>query len=151
MGQATLNVGTIRGGLNINSVPDEAVIGIDIRSIPNLKHAKLREELMQQLGPEVELETILDLESVYTEPTDPWIHEVFEVMEPFLGARPTPRVATYFTDAAALNVAYQTPPTVILGPGEAQMAHQTDEYCVLDRVTESVAAFEEIARRWCAR
>ena len=27
MGQATLNVGTIRGGLNINSVPDEATVG----------------------------------------------------------------------------------------------------------------------------
>ncbi len=149
MGQATLNVGTIRGGLNINSVPDEAVIGIDIRTIPGMKHADLRAQLMRQLGSEVELETILDLESVYTAPAHPWIQEVFEVMQPFLGNRPEPRVATYFTDAAALNVAYDTPPTVILGPGEAQMAHQTNEYCVLDRVTESVAAYEEIARRWC--
>jgi succinyl-diaminopimelate desuccinylase len=70
-------------------------------------------------------------------------------MRPFLGDRPQPRVATYFTDAAALNVAYNTPPTVILGPGEAQMAHQTNEYCVVDRVAESVDAYEEIARRWC--
>jgi len=149
MGQATLNVGTIRGGLNINSVPDEAVIGIDIRTIPGIKHAELKAELMRQLGPEVELEAFLDLESVYTAPAHPWIQEVFEVMQPFLGNRPEPRVATYFTDAAALNVAYDTPPTVILGPGEAQMAHQTNEYCVVDRVTESVAAYEEIARRWC--
>ena len=149
MGQATLNVGTIRGGLNINSVPDEAVIGIDIRTIPGIKHAELKAELMRQLGPEVELEAFLDLESVYTAPAHPWIQEVFEVMQPFLGNRPEPRVATYFTDAAALNVAYNTPPTVILGPGEAQMAHQTNEYCVVDRVTESVAAYEEIARRWC--
>jgi succinyl-diaminopimelate desuccinylase len=150
MGQATLNVGTIRGGLNINSVPDEAVIGVDIRTIPGIKHAELRAELMRQLGPEVELEAILDLESVYTAPAHPWIQQVFEVMQPFLGNRPEPRVATYFTDAAALNVAYDTPPTVILGPGEAHMAHQTNEYCIVDRVTESVAAYEEIARRWCA-
>jgi succinyl-diaminopimelate desuccinylase len=149
MGQATLNVGTIRGGLNINSVPDEAVIGVDIRTVPSLKHADLKAELLRRLGEEVDLETILDLESVYTEPTHPWIQQVFEVMEPFLGSRPEPRVATYFTDAAALNVAYSMPPTVILGPGEAGMAHQTDEYCVIDRVTESVAAYEEIARRWC--
>jgi len=149
MGQATLNVGTIRGGLNINSVPDEAVIGVDIRTVPSIKHAELKAELMRQLGSEVELETILDLESVFTEPTHPWIQEVFEVMRPLLGNRPQPRVATYFTDAAALNVAYDTPPTVILGPGEATMAHQTNEYCVVDRITESVAAYEEIARRWC--
>ena len=150
MGQATLNVGTVRGGLNINSVPDEAVIGIDIRTIPNIKHAKLKAELMRELGEDVELETILDLESIFTEPAHPWIQEVFEVMESILGQRPQPRVASYFTDAAALNLAYDGPPTIILGPGEAQMAHQTDEYCVIDRIAESVAAYEEIARRWCA-
>jgi succinyl-diaminopimelate desuccinylase len=149
MGQATLNVGTIRGGLNINSVPDAAVIGVDIRSIPGVGHAQLKAELARQLGDEVELETILDLESIYTEPTHPWIQQVFEVMRPILGYLPEPRVASYFTDAAALNIAYDMPPTVILGPGEAQMAHQTNEYCVVERVTESVAAYEEIARRWC--
>lgn len=149
MGQATLNVGTIRGGLNINSVPDEAVIGIDIRTVPNVRHAQLKAELERQLGADVELETLLDLESVYTAPEDPWVQEVFEVMRPILGSRPEPRTATYFTDAAALNVAYRTPPTIVLGPGEAQLAHQTDEYCVVERVAESVAAYEEIARRWC--
>lgn len=149
MGQATLNIGTIRGGLNINSVPDEAVIGVDIRTIPDVRHAELKAELARLLGAEVELETILDLESVYTDPENPWVQEVFEMMRPFLGSLPEPRAATYFTDAAALNVAYRTPPTVILGPGEAQMAHQTDEYCVIERVNQSVAAYEEIARRWC--
>jgi succinyl-diaminopimelate desuccinylase len=150
MGQATLNVGTIRGGLNINSVPDEAVIGIDIRTIPNVRHAELKAELMRQLGDEVELETLLDLESVFTEPTHPWIQEVFDVMQPIVGHAAEPRIATYFTDAAPLNIAYNLPPTIILGPGEAQMAHQTNEYCEIDRITQAVAAYEGIARRWCA-
>lgn len=150
MGQATLNVGTIRGGLNINSVPDEAVIGIDIRTVPSVRHAQIKVDLARQLGADVELETLLDLESVYTAPEDPWVQEVFDVMQSILGKRPEPRAATYFTDAAALNLAYGTPPTIILGPGEAPLAHQTDEYCVVERVTESVAAYEEIARRWCS-
>jgi succinyl-diaminopimelate desuccinylase len=60
-----------------------------------------------------------------------------------------PRVASYFTDAAALNRAYNDPPTVILGPGEPQMAHQTDEYCVIERIDQAVAAYEELIRRWC--
>jgi succinyl-diaminopimelate desuccinylase len=149
MGQASLNVGTIRGGLNINSVPDEAVIGIDIRTVPSVRHAQIKAELVRQLGPDVELETLLDLESVYTAPEDPWIQEVFEVMRASLGSRPEPRAATYFTDAAALNIAYGTPPTIVIGPGEAPLAHQTDEYCVVERVAEAVAAYEEIARRWC--
>jgi len=149
MGQASLNVGTIRGGLNINSVPDEAVIGIDIRTVPSAPHAQIKAELARQLGTDVELETLLDLESVYTAPENPWIQEVFEVMRGILGNRPEPRAATYFTDAAALNIAYGAPPTIVLGPGEAPLAHQTDEYCVVERVAESVAIYEEIARRWC--
>jgi succinyl-diaminopimelate desuccinylase len=149
MGQATLNVGTIHGGLNINSVPDAAEIAVDIRTVPTVRHARLRETLQRELGPEVELQTILDLEAVFTEPDHEWMQEVFDVMAPLLGERPQPKVATYFTDAAALNLAYNTPPTVILGPGEAQMAHQTDEYCVIERIGQAVAAYEELTRRWC--
>jgi succinyl-diaminopimelate desuccinylase len=149
MGQATLNVGTIHGGLNINSVPDLAEIGIDIRTVPTVDHPELIRILARALGPDVELEALMDLEAVYTDPEDPWMQSVFDVMGPILGEKPVPRVATYFTDAAALNQAYENPPTVILGPGEPQMAHQTDEYCVAERVEASVAAYEEIIRRWC--
>jgi succinyl-diaminopimelate desuccinylase len=149
MGQATLNVGTFHGGLNINSVPDQAEIGIDIRTVPTVVHQELIRLLARQLGPEVELETLMDVEAVYTEPGEPWIQSVFDVMAPILGETPEPRVATYFTDAAALNRAYSDPPTVVLGPGEPQMAHQTDEYCVLEHVERSVAGYEEIIRRWC--
>jgi succinyl-diaminopimelate desuccinylase len=150
MGQATLNVGTIRGGLNINSVPDEAEITIDVRSVPTVDHANLIETLALQLGPDVELEPLMDLEPVYTDASDPWMQTVFEVMTPLLGERPQSRVATYFTDAAALNLAYRNPPTVILGPGEPQMAHQTDEYCTMQRVGVAVEAYEQIIRRWCS-
>ncbi len=149
MGQGTLNVGTFHGGLNINSVPDQARIGIDIRTVPTQKHAHIHDELCAVLGPEVHLETLLDVESVYSDPDDEWVQRVFDVMQPYLGTRPEARTATYFTDAAALKPAYGNPPTVILGPGEPQMAHQTDEYCELERVVRSTDAFIEIMRDWC--
>jgi succinyl-diaminopimelate desuccinylase len=149
MGQATLNVGTFHGGLNINSVPDQAEVGIDIRTVPTVDHKAIIRSLAAVVGPEVELESLMDLESVYTDATDPWICSVFETMAPLLGEQPMPRVATYFTDAAALNLAFKHPPTVILGPGEAQMAHQTDEYCEISRVEQAVPGFEEIIRRYC--
>jgi succinyl-diaminopimelate desuccinylase len=149
MGQATLNVGTVRGGLNINSVPDEAVVAIDIRTVPTVDHESLLRELSERLTPEASLEKIVDLAPVYTPPEDPWVQSVFDVVSPILGARPGPRTATYFTDAAALGQAYGRPPTVILGPGEPQMAHQTDEYCLLERIDQAVAAYQEIIRRWC--
>ncbi len=149
LGRPTLNVGTITGGLNINSVPDEARIGIDIRTVAGQNHQALRTRLADLLGPGVELESILDVDSVYTDPADPWVVTVFETMAPILGVTPEPRTVSYFTDAAALRPAYGNPPTVILGPGEPQMAHQTDEYCVTDRIGQAVDAYSEIIRRWC--
>jgi succinyl-diaminopimelate desuccinylase len=41
MGGPTLNVGFVHGGLNVNSVPDRAEIGIDLRTLPGQRHARL--------------------------------------------------------------------------------------------------------------
>jgi len=91
----------------------------------------------------------MDLESAYTDPQDPWVQSVFEVRTPLLGERPEPRSISYFTDAAVLTRAYDFAPTLILGPGEPQMCHQTDEYCVVDRLDQAAEANVEIIRRWC--
>ena len=149
LGRPTLNVGTFHGGLNINSVPDQAEIGIDIRTIPGQQQDALRDALARHLGSEVELEVITQAGSMWTEPADGWIQEVFGIVAPILGETPQPRAASYFTDASELTPAYGSPPTVILGPGEPGMAHQTDEYCVIERIEQAVEANLLIARQWC--
>jgi succinyl-diaminopimelate desuccinylase len=53
-----------------------------------------------------------------------------------------------FTDAAA---APGNLPTVILGPGKPQLAHQTDEYCQVARIVEAQEIFIEIILDWCAK
>ena len=151
LGKPTLNVGTVHGGLNINSVPDMTEIGIDVRTIPDQDHANIRSHLSGYLGDDVELEPIVDVGGVLTDPANEWMQEVFDIMSPILGSRPKPHAAAYFTDASALTPAYGGPPTVILGPGEAVMAHQNDEYCVVDRIGEAVEAYTEIASRWSVR
>jgi len=151
LGKPTLNVGTVHGGLNINSVPDMAEIGIDIRTTPGQDHATILSNLSGYLGDGVELETVVDVGGVLTDPANEWMQEVFDIMSGILGSRPEAHTAAYFTDASALAPAYGGAPTVILGPGEATMAHQTDEYCIVDKIGEAVEAYTEIARRWNIR
>ncbi len=151
LGKPTLNVGTVHGGLNFNSVPDMAEIGIDIRTTPGQDHATILSNLSGYLGDGVELETVVDVSGVLTDPANEWMQEVFDIMSGILGSRPEPHTAAYFTDASALAPAYGGAPTVILGPGEATMAHQTDEYCIVNRIGEAVEAYTEIARRWNIR
>jgi succinyl-diaminopimelate desuccinylase len=149
LGAPTINIGTIQGGLNINSVPDRALIGIDIRTIPAQNHAQIREQLSSLLGPDVGLKTLLDAKSVWTDPHDPWIGEVFRIargvedLDDDIGAAP------YFTDASALAPALGSPPTAIIGPGELALAHQTDEYCLVSRIEKATEIYLRLVCSWC--
>lgn len=39
-------------------------------------------------------------------------------------------------------------PSIIPGPGEPSMAHQTDEYCLLSRLAEAEQLYVEIIKDW---
>jgi len=149
LGRPTLNVGTIRGGLNVNSVPDEAVIGIDIRTVPAQRHAQVREDLARALGAEVELSSRVDVPGVRTDERDPFIEQVLDLVQRRQGRRPAPASAPYFTDASILTPAFGGIPTVILGPGELVQAHQTDEYAEVPRIEETTELYTELGKRWC--
>ncbi|CAK9883856.1 MAG: Acetylornithine deacetylase [Candidatus Erwinia impunctatus] len=148
MRQPTLNVGRIRGGLNINSVPDSTTFDIDIRTAPNLQHGTVCQQLHQHLGETVSLETLVDLPAVLTDESSPWIHEVYQLCQPLHPAPLTPRIVPYFTDASLLLPALHSPPCIILGPGEPSQAHQTDEYCELNKLAEGEILYQQIIEAW---
>jgi succinyl-diaminopimelate desuccinylase len=149
MGKPTLNVGTISGGLNTNSVPDRACITLDTRTVPGIDHVHLCQSLASLLAPRgARVKKIVDVPPLYTEPAEAWVQEVFEACTPLLDARPTPRTITFSTDGADLKRGMGGPPTVILGPGEPTLAHQTDEWCSMKRIEQSVDLFRTLARRW---
>jgi succinyl-diaminopimelate desuccinylase len=122
MGAPTLNVGTLHGGLNVNSVPDRAEIGIDIRTIPGMGHDQLRDQLASYLGPGVAVAPIIDVESVWTDPAQPWMCEMFDICADVRCTVADVEAAPFFTDASILTSALGDVPTVILGPGSAHMA-----------------------------
>jgi succinyl-diaminopimelate desuccinylase len=149
LGDPTLNVGTVTGGININSVPDRATAGLDVRTVPALDADAVAAQLAAAAGDEVRLRIRLALDAVDTDPSEPWVREVFDVMAEVAGTDTTPRGLAYFTDAAALAPAYGTPPTVICGPGDADQAHRTDESCSVSALEAAAEGFFQIARRWC--
>ncbi len=144
LGNPTINVGTIQGGNNINSVPDQAVVGLDIRTVPGIGHEALLAALEAHCGDRVRFRILADMEGFASDFEDPWIQRVFHLVRPFVEQTPEPRGATYFTDAATLTAAYGNPPTVILGPGEPSQAHQTDEYVCIRRVQDALTIYRSI-------
>jgi succinyl-diaminopimelate desuccinylase len=147
MGKPTLNVGTIAGGSSVNAVADAADIGVDIRTVPGMDHSLLLDSIQQLMG-EADLDVFSNLGPVWTEPDEAWVRRVFEICKPHVAEPLQARTAPYMTDAANLLKVYSGAPTVVLGPGEAAMAHQTDEYCSMERIRQSVSIYEALIRDW---
>ena len=123
-------------------MPDRATFTLDIRSTPQCKNEELASELQRELGEEVTLRVLVNLAPVLTPADHPFVQEVYDLLAPYLGERPRPRGAPYFTDAAVLTPACGDPPTIIMGPGEMDLAHQTDEYCFVHRVEEAASTMK---------
>lgn len=144
LGFPTINVGTIIGGLNLNSVPDKAEFTIDVRSTPKLENAKALSILGKILGPEVELVKMVDLDAIATVENHSFVKLVAKVCNVDLNSEKIQKAATYLTDASVLAPWLNNVPTIILGPGEAQMAHQTDEFCFVHKLEEAVGIYKRI-------
>lgn len=145
LGQPTINIGTFRGGENVNSVPDWAEVGIDIRTTPGMDHQETEAELAELLKPQLDsLHVEISMPHVYTPPDHDWVQRVFRIVEEITGAQPTIGTAPYFSDASALQPLINGAPTLILGPGEQTTMHQTDEYCEVAKLRDAVRIYEAL-------
>jgi len=142
MGCVTANVGTFSGGTCTNQVPDSAVMTVDVRLVPGVTADQVRDHIGAIAGETVTIETVLEMPAVYTTPGDPFAIRVAEVLA---AANTNPNAAApalYFTDASVLAPALGDPSVVLLGPGEPDQAHATDESCALEQIDEAAAIYE---------
>lgn len=144
MGAPTLNVGTMAAGENINSVPDRAELTIDIRTIPGMQHAAVTDQIGFTLGTETELDVLVDLPPVWSDPDLADMRRLATAYRSASSREPEAASASYFTDASLLTPAFGNVPTVICGPGDPAMAHKTDEYCEIAEITAAVGIYRKM-------
>jgi succinyl-diaminopimelate desuccinylase len=148
LGFPTINIGRMSGGMNINSVPDHAEFSIDIRSTSKVEHNELIARLVAELGPETSLETLVNMGSVFTDENNPFVKLVYDICGVNGGDKSVSKTLPYLTDGSVLQRLYKGAPTIILGPGQPEMAHQTDEFCYINKLEESVKIYSEIITKW---
>jgi succinyl-diaminopimelate desuccinylase len=146
LGATTINVGIISGGMNPNSVPDNAQFSIDARTTAAFDNKKVLGHLKKILGDKVYLETIVDLEPVISLPNSSFISTVLAVCKK--NQEDWRLTLPYVTDASILKKLYPNVPVIILGPGEARQAHQTDEFCYIEKISEAVELYKNIIIKW---
>jgi succinyl-diaminopimelate desuccinylase len=129
LGTATVNVGTISGGVQPNIVPDRCIISVDRRTLPGETDAGVRREIAAFLRANrlsarissAKLAPALPLETNHKLPL------VRQFMRQAGQTRPLG--VNFFCDAAVL--AAGGIPSVIFGPGDMAQAHTTDEWISL--------------------
>jgi succinyl-diaminopimelate desuccinylase len=149
LGRTTACVSMIEGGLNINSVPDLVTFSIDFRTVPSHAHAVLISEIEALFGPEAEIGVVTDFPGFSTDPDAPLLAHLSAILADRSGKDAAYLGAPYFTDASALVPAFGGVPTVVLGPGEVEQCHRTDEFCFVANIEESRAIYEAMIERYC--
>jgi len=148
-GPATLSVGTIHGGTSVNTVPDRCTIEIDRRTPPGEEPDEARQQAIDYLAREEELDVPLQHDPPFMrglalsdEANGPLADEFSAAVQEVRGACRQLGVA-YATNAAFFAAAGV--PSIVFGPGFLEQAHTEDEWLPLDQLEQAT----EIYYRFC--
>lgn len=145
----TMNLGRIVGGDNPNRICPLCELGIDLRPLPGMQISELKAEMQQRVKAAV---AARDLKVEFCDSFDG------------IDAMSTPRDAAIVRKAEELSgrtagsVAFGTEgpylnalgmQTVVLGPGDIEVAHQSNEYLPADRIAPMQRIVEGMIRHFC--
>ena len=149
----TLHVGLLTGGVQVNIVPNRAVVDFEIRSLAAEDTAGLIEDLkaaaegicapLRREFPEVEIrvERLWDYPGLGTPPDA----GVVNFVKGLTGANGTMKVA--FGTEGGLFAARLGIPTVICGPGSMAQGHKPDEFVSIEQMQRCAAMLAALVDR----
>ena len=151
-GHPTLSVGTITGGLSVNTVADRCTIEIDRRLIPGEKpdeaHRKVVDYVAAAIGPaaaHIEHERPFLVSPGLSDTANGRLAEGMQQAARDCGIDCQRVGVPYGTDAAAFGAAGV--PSIVFGPGSIDQAHTADEWLALDQLELASEALYQFGRR----
>ena len=147
---STIHVGKLNGGVQVNIVPNTAVIDFEIRSVAGEDVAELIDRLRTAaeaiVAPlradfpeaEIKVERLWDYPGLGT-PSDAG---VVNFVKGLTGANSTMKVA--FGTEGGLFDARLGIPTVICGPGSMAQGHKPDEYVTMEQMDRCEAMMQAL-------
>ena len=144
LGPATVNVGVVRGGVQVNLVPNEAAIEVDRRLLPHERAEDVMavyEALLDRMRERhrnfdgrIERPLLLVDEALDTDFTSQVVRHSQTILSE-MGRDPSPCGVPFGSDASKLSRAGI--PAVVFGPGSIDQAHAVDEFVELAQVEEA--------------
>ncbi|MFZ3578991.1 M20 family metallopeptidase [Virgibacillus sp. DJP39] len=147
LGESSLAITKINGGVQTNVIPDRCSLHVDIRSIPPQSHEQLLTEMKQRLkelfstdnSPDFHVNMLLDRPSILTDKSAGIITTALAIK-----GQDSVHGVSYYTDAAVLNPNSRIP-TLIYGPGDEELAHQPNEYVDINAYLRSIDFYKTLA------
>jgi acetylornithine deacetylase len=145
----TMNLGHIHGGDNPNRICGDCELHIDLRPLPGMDLGELRTRLRQRVqhileGSGLEIEFVPLFEGIPAMET-PAQAEIVQVAERL--TKHTAGAVAFGTEAPFLNALGMD--TIILGPGDIELAHQPDEFITLDRLQPMMDILTQLIQHYC--
>ena len=148
LGDFTMNVATIAGGVKTNVVPDACRVSIDLRTVIGQEHQQIVDTVRQLIDRLCAEDSTFHAEvHVLTEripldiPFDNALVQTFvQVRDQVTGQTSQPAAATFATDGSVFVPAYEAP-MVICGPGLPEKAHQPNEYVEIDKLVHAARIY----------
>jgi len=125
----------------LNVIPAEAEVALDVRTTPGVDHGALTARLSELAG--VGVEVLEDRPSVETPPSDPLVQAAEEALR-LLGLPVRHGGVPGATDGTFLR-AWAGLPVVVLGPGNKALPHQVDEWVDLEEVVLAARVYAALA------
>lgn len=148
LGGATLNIGVIHGGVQVNFVPDWCEIEIDRRLLPGETAADVLagyESMLAGLSLEVNMEPPMLVDEALETAADSPVAQTASCVLRDMGLNGELAGVPYGSDASKLS--RHGVPSIIFGPGSIDRAHAVVEYVECDQVLQA----EEFYRRFLLR
>lgn len=144
----TMNFGAIQGGDAVNRICACCELHFDIRPLPNISLTDLDEMLQEKLVPMfAQYGDRLSIRNLH-EPTPGYECEhsaqVVQVVEKLLGEKC--EVVNYCTEAPFIQ---QLCPTLVLGPGSIEQAHQPDEFMSAEFIKPTRELLSKMITHFC--
>jgi acetylornithine deacetylase len=150
LGSPTMNVGTIRGGLCVNAVPDRCTIELDRRLLPDEDPTAARDELLNWLAQHVP-----DADRFQHEAPFLMSRGLNGTVNGELAQRLQQVVHQHGQEAQCVGVPYGTnapflagaaTSTVVFGPGSIAQAHTVDEWISVEQMRVATEVYYAIGR-----
>ncbi|MCC8365063.1 acetylornithine deacetylase [Xenorhabdus sp. PB61.4] len=144
----TMNFGHIHGGDAANRICACCELHMDIRPLPSLTLQDLNEALNESLEPVKQRWpgrlNVTELHPPIPGYECPTNHKLVGVIERLLGTKA--ETVNYCTEAPFIQ---QLCPTIVLGPGSIEQAHQPDEYIEVSMIEPTRKLIAQIVEHFC--